>query len=105
MNLEVPDWWSFVLLALASYRLWRLVGVDSITEPFRDWVTRVDEYHSGRPQNYREKLDELITCPWCLGFWVSIGWWLFWVVWHQGAVWVAVPFAIGAVVGYLGKAD
>lgn len=104
-TVSVPDWWGFVLLGLASYRIWRFIGVDTVTEPFRDWITKVDEYHAGRPQNYRQKLDEMITCPWCLGGWVTISWWVLWQLWERGVIVVSVPLAIMAVVGYLGKAD
>lgn len=46
-----------LLIGFASYRLWRLIGQDTITE---------------RP---REGLDgwalDLVTCPWCLGSWIA----------------------------------
>ena len=47
----------FVLMALASYRLWRLVGYDDVTESFREKLP--------------ERLYDMVTCPWCLGSWVS----------------------------------
>jgi hypothetical protein len=45
------------LVSLASYRAWKLVGHDAITEPLRDRLP--------------EKLDEMVSCPWCLGTWTA----------------------------------
>jgi hypothetical protein len=77
------------LISLASYRLWRLLGEDSITDPLRarlpDWSL------------------ELIECPWCLGSWVA-----FVVTWATDAtVGLQVPVLVGlaaaVVVGALGE--
>lgn len=54
---------EFVLLALAAYRLTRLVAVDTITQPARDWI----EYRVGGLSHWYT----LVTCPFCVGFWVS----------------------------------
>lgn len=83
----------FVALSLASYRVWRLIGRDSITEPLR------------RPM--RGKLAELVTCEWCSATWLSLAsvysthrWltelrphWLLWAV------------AVSSAVGLLGSLD
>lgn len=46
-----------LLIGFASYRLWRLIGQDQITERLREgldgWVL------------------DLVTCPWCLGTWIA----------------------------------
>jgi hypothetical protein len=46
-----------LLIGFAAYRLWRLIGQDTITE------------------RLREGLDgwalDLVTCPWCLGSWIA----------------------------------
>ena len=47
--------------ALATYRLTRLVVVDTITEPLRERVP--EGTFVGR----------LIDCPWCVGVWVGMG--------------------------------
>jgi hypothetical protein len=55
--------------ALAAYRLTRLATVDtfpaaaSVRERVSRWARR-----SGHPA-----LDELVHCPWCIGFWISAG--------------------------------
>jgi hypothetical protein len=55
--------------ALAAYRLTRLATVDTFpaAASVRDRVSRWAR-RSGRPA-----LDELVHCPWCIGFWISAG--------------------------------
>lgn len=80
------------LIGFASYRLWRLVSVDTITEPARDWVlVRLPAW-----------ADDMVTCPWCLGSWTAFG-----VTWAADAVAglrmpVLVGLAAAVVVGVLG---
>lgn len=78
-----------VIIGVASYRLWALVGRDSITAPARDRL-------SGWPL-------ELVECPWCLGSWVAFG-----VTWATDAtVGVPLPVLVGlaaaVVVGFIGE--
>ena len=62
----VPVWISlfdFFLLVLATFRLTRLVGYDSIFAQFR---TAFDGYESNTGMG---TLRTLVHCPWCLGLW------------------------------------
>lgn len=52
-----------VLIGAASYRAWRILGLDSITEPIRSRLLERD----GRVARF---VTELILCPWCLGWWI-----------------------------------
>lgn len=52
---------TFVLIALASYRLTRLVNLDVITTRPRKWAQR---QASG-------KLEYFVTCPWCVSIYVA----------------------------------
>ena len=77
------------LIGVASYRLWRLLGEDTITEPLRD---RLPEWAL-----------ELVVCSWCLGSWVAFG-----VTWLSDAVVglqapILVAMAAAVVVGWLGE--
>lgn len=54
---------AVVLVALASYRLTRLLQLDSILDGPRN---RFLDKHAA------DRLGELVNCPWCLGFWVSL---------------------------------
>lgn len=51
---------TVVLVALATYRVTRLVTADRITEPVRAWAER-----RGARVGY------LATCDWCLSVWVA----------------------------------
>ncbi len=85
----IPSWFGLTLLALAAYRMWRLLAEDKILEPVRRRLIR------------GEKVSELVSCPWCLGSWVAVGWWICWYIWpHQTSI-VAGPFAVAALVGTL----
>lgn len=52
------------LLTLASYRVWRIVALDSIAEPIRAKFI----FREGRGWQF---LADLIECPWCLGWWLA----------------------------------
>jgi hypothetical protein len=76
-----------VVLGLAVYRAWRLVGQDEITAPFRDrlhgWAYT------------------LVTCPWCLGLHVSVVVSLAWLLWPGWMIYVLYPLAVSTIVGAL----
>lgn len=61
--------WRWVVDAVAVYRLTRLVTADGITEPLRD---AIDDW-SREGGRLREKAAELVTCPWCMSMWWSLG--------------------------------
>jgi hypothetical protein len=91
----IPEPWEFALLALAAFRIWKLVGDDAILDPLRDKVlARLDR--EGETWSY------FVTCPWCAGFWVTALWWLSWLAWDYGTLVAATLFALSAAVGYLG---
>jgi len=64
-----PDPLELAIDSLAVYRLTRLATVDTFPaaattrERLSRWAHR-----SGRPA-----VDELIHCPWCIGFWIASG--------------------------------
>lgn len=91
MSWDVPSWWGFLLLGLASFRVWRLLGEDTIlARPRAAFKRRAGDYW-----------DDFIVCPWCAGFWISIAWWLGWVADHHWAAVAATPFAISSVLGVI----
>lgn len=86
---------DIVLLVLATWRVTRLVVDDDIAAPLRGWAIARSEWW-----------EELVTCPFCIGFWLSVaavasyalavyGGWL--IVWR----WLAAPWALSIVVGHL----
>lgn len=116
----MDDLGLFVLLALACYRVTRLVTTDKITEPIFEpirerlearWIDKHagdDEnlaYLYGKSQTWNSKLAFLLSCPWCLGFWVS----------GLGTLLVSLAYgldypiltwlALSTIVGFLGRFD
>jgi membrane protein YdbS with pleckstrin-like domain len=54
-----------LLLALASFRVTRLVVYDKISRWFRDLF-------DGSGYGLRHTLHDLLNCPWCIGFWSAL---------------------------------
>lgn len=116
-----PDWYALVLAALAVWRSYRLGAVDEITErprgaiTLRDWVydSWSDEIEKRRAGGFdpwdhvspppfsraRYKWARFARCPWCLGFWLSVLWWIAWLAWPAAMIALSVPMALSALVG------
>lgn len=70
---------DFILLALACNRWTRLVVADELLRPFREKVR--DWADDGRPRysadgtrdDWRGKVDYLVTCPHCVGVYAAAG--------------------------------
>jgi hypothetical protein len=95
---SVPPWWGFFLLSLASFRLWKIIGDDEILAKPRDWVLK-------RMPN--DKLELLIVCPWCMGFYISgLATLLYclttgWLDWFGfGVTWLAISAVVGILAHY-----
>lgn len=115
----IPDWWQFILLALASYRLWRLLADDDITDRPRRWALNLGrEWQPGddAPDGYRERWGLFLTCPWCAGAWISGLVYLTWVLLlgnpdHASdvlvgiGVWFALSAAVGLIRGNLDQSE
>jgi hypothetical protein len=81
---------AFVIICLAAARLTRLVTEDIITEPLREWASIKPAW-----------VYDLITCPWCIGFWISLGCVAVWWTSGDRAVWLLAPFAVSYVAGWV----
>lgn len=69
---------DFILLALATHKLARIVARDWVTIPLRAPFTTYDGPQSGgevsesvRGSGVRQALGSLLTCPFCTGPWVA----------------------------------
>lgn len=83
---------ALIVAALAAYRITRLLIDDEVIERPRNWVL----------DRFPLWLDNLFTCYWCIGFWVSVLVLAF--AWNVPASsWVLAPFAISAVVGLIAE--
>jgi hypothetical protein len=85
---------GFVIVCLAAARITRIITLDTIGQPIRDWAEQ--KHHL---------LDELVSCPWCIGFHISVlcvvAWWLA----PDVALWLLAPFAVSHIVGLLANHD
>lgn len=117
--------WEFVVVALGAFRLWRIAARDTITEKAREAVTGYDDdeapplkaAESSRPPSTIEDenrygswrvsvyLSALIRCPWCLGFYVSVGTYVAWRLWPDATIVAATVLALSTLLGLLGKLD
>ncbi len=98
MTWRIPDWWTFLLLALAAFRVWRLAAIDTVGDPIRNRILFAGN-GGDEPYSLREGLADFLKCSYCAGFWVALAWWLAWVAWPHPVIIVAVPFALSAVAG------
>lgn len=54
-----------LLVALANYRVWRIMSTDTITEPFHGRLAA-----SEHP--VAQWVHSLISCPWCAPWWTGL---------------------------------
>lgn len=62
---------ALVVLAFASYRITRFLAIDSLIENIRARFHTFLFNLNGKLSIIPHKLLDLISCTWCLGFWVS----------------------------------
>lgn len=62
--MTLPDVFTFIILALATHRITRLITTDTIFNGLRERIW------NKFPPN-RVNLGYLITCDWCTSLWVS----------------------------------
>src|SRR4051794_4817724 len=78
MNMDILN---FIILALASFRVTRLIVFDKITEiirnPFFDEIEEENEegdmevFYVPKGTPVKKFIGELLSCYWCTGVWVS----------------------------------
>lgn len=83
----------FIVFLLSVYRATRLIIQDEILDGPREWV-----YSKVKPGG---KLEYLLSCPWCVSFWVAIPLAILYVVSPTGMMVVGLPLAGSAVTGIL----
>jgi Protein of unknown function (DUF1360) len=72
--------WDTAVTALATHKLSRLLAKDPVTSPLRAPFTTFEGTtgpaelaEDVRGSGVRKTVGELVTCPFCLGMWVSTG--------------------------------
>lgn len=71
-----------LLIVLATFRLIRLFGKDTVTAFIRDWFAERNEIvldtglvtveYLHPPRGPRRAMSELLGCPWCMGVWCAL---------------------------------
>lgn len=85
---------EFLILGLASHRLTRLIIRDTVLDSLRNkWWDRFP------PES--TKLGYLLTCPWCLGFWLSLGVYFWYTILPVQILWLCYVLALSSIVGLL----
>lgn len=106
--MEIPNWYELLLLALAAWRLWRLLAEDDIFDRPRRFILRLgaewEKDGDPVPAGYRSLWADWLTCPYCAGAWVAIGWWVVFQIWPHETLVVAVPFVLSALVVAVARA-
>lgn len=103
---------EFVVVVLAAYRITRFLVKDSLIGFGPDSASRIsvrldrfayDSEGNGRSW-WREYVGDLLTCTWCLGFWVSLAvacTWLRLMPWELGIEGWGVAWGVAGAQGYL----
>lgn len=85
---------EFLVLGLASFRVTKFLLSDVLFSPVRDWVWR-------RFPPESTKIGYFFTCPWCLGFWVSLGVYFWYTMLPLQMLWLCYVLALSAFVGLI----
>jgi hypothetical protein len=108
MSEYVPSPWEFTLLALAAFRIWKLLADDTILDRPRDWLTDKIVNPDGRPFRHggEQRAHYWLTfllCPWCSGAWICLLAWVAWLLAPTAALIGATFWALSAAVGLIGS--
>lgn len=104
--MKIPDWYSLLLLGVATWRTFQLIAFDTILNAPRRKLLRLNkEWRSdarvGTPEAevgefYRLDLALWLTCPYCAGFWIGVGWLTAWEITQKWTELFALLFVLGA---------
>lgn len=109
----IPSPWVGIILALAVFRLVRAVGWDDMP-----WLLRARYWLGGRNERNRgvkvfatdergtytrPVIAKFLSCPWCVGFWLSLAVYLLWIWFPTEVIYGLAPFALSAAVGLVAR--
>ncbi len=105
--MSVPNWYEVLLLAVAAWRVFQLIAHDDILDRPRRWALRLgrDWQKDGDdvPEGFRAKWALFLECPYCAGFHLSLGIYLFWIWFPTETLVLSMPFVLNAGVIGLSK--
>ena len=91
----MKDLIRFIIYALAVYRVSRLIIQDEITDGPREWI-----FSKINPNG---KIAYLLTCYWCVSFWVAIPLAILYITAPDGMMVAGLPLAGSAVAGFISQ--
>ena len=104
--MNAHDLAGLAVLTLGVWRLWRILSTDTVLDRPRDWLLGTSQLTGGVVHYRRAKLAEFVGCPWCFGWWLTLGAVAAWHWWSKdNTVLIAIPFAASAGVGLLTLLD
>lgn len=105
------DFFSLLLLGLASFRLTRLIVFDAITEKIRAFFLKEVVQENGqegeeiylvpRGSGVRKFIGELISCFWCTGIWTSGLLIVLYSLLPSVGIWVLAILSVAAIASLL----
>jgi hypothetical protein len=83
-----------IILSLFVYRLTRLVVLDEILAPVRDWI-----WDRKSPRD--SQIGYLFTCPWCVSLWAALPVVFLYALFPSMTILVGCIFALSAIAGLI----
>ena len=105
----IPAPWVSLVLALATYRVVRLIGWDDLPpiQRLRDRATGaqlVGNVNGPSEWRYRRPLlAHFLHCAYCQGFWTGLVVYLAWLGEPSWTLYAAAPFALNGFVGIVAR--
>lgn len=105
--------WAFIIVALAAFRITRFFVLDSLIGANVDsnskFAMKLDAWafdaHGEERGWLRGKVADLLTCTYCLGFWVTVATYAAWLADFRYARTVIYVFAVAGVQAFLNHLD
>lgn len=117
----IPSAFVSLHLALAAYRLCRLVGWDDFPPiaRARNWATGAETWTRGSVNarasgvageqvqevtRYRRPLlEHWLHCPFCVGFWICVALYVWWLYSPATCLYAMAPFSLNAACGLIAR--
>lgn len=103
--MTILDPWHFIIVALCAFRVVRFLVFDSLIganpqsgSSFGRWLDGwAWQPQNGAPKSWlKDKIANLLVCPWCLGFWITLA---VYAAWCLGPDWLRIVVCGWALAG------
>jgi len=83
-----------IILALFTYRLTRLIVLDEVLAPLRDWIW-------DRKPPRSSQIGYFFTCPWCVSMWVALPIVFSYALFPSITILIGCIFTLSAIAGLI----